>query len=133
MGLNDGRDDRFTSDEIALVVSAGDIEFSNQAMLLDRRYAAFVAAFKEYCARRDQLSAMMPTKKFQGALGEVSLTPEQEAEVLPRAIALETSITSLLGHLSADRKTAMDLASRFGPLFRGYFNDAHFPAFSIDP
>lgn len=130
-GWRDESNFRFSSDEIALLIAAKEIDLANELMILDKRYEATTNNAFEYSRRREELSRLIKTTDFEGTVGTGAIAPADQGIAKPMMVALEQVAESLIDYANRDRRQAMAAAERFGPAMRAHLKDPAFPIFEL--
>lgn len=96
------------------------------------RNASIRSAFVEYCDRREELQAELPTPdSTNGEMGSFETTPQRVNELMPLIIPAAALVIRSREMAAENVKVLTALCKRFKPMMQGHFPKMHVPEIEI--
>lgn len=116
-------------DGLMILFAANHLDLVQKMILLRRRVASANIAFEGYCARREALKEKMPPPvAFDGPLGRVLITDEQQLALRIYTIPLNDIIKALLANLDENWAMAKSVVEEFTEVARKHLR---MPGFTL--
>lgn len=107
---------RFSTDEMALLLSLKENDLFNDLAAMDERHNGTIDAFGAYREMRQQLGAMVPSD-MRGNVGTAQLTEEQMRRVGPKVTEIDTLFEGLIPQCQKQEREAWDALRRLTAAF----------------
>lgn len=135
-GLSESDFVYFDSDEIALFVSAGKIEYANELQLLARFNAAILTSLNEYKFAKGKLREFLHQTEIRDydpkGSTRFQMKESDKHKMDMQEVDLDVLVDGIRANLNNAAKLSVKLASEFGPLMQSHFEDKSMPHLAMD-